>query len=303
VALKTGTTNDKKDNWTIGWTPNLMVSVWVGNNDSTPMGKIASGVSGAAPIWRQIMLYALPKRDKQDFPIPDKIVNISVDKISGYGVHDNFLSKTEYFIDGTQTNISDPIHLNLKVCKDKVGLATPEDVANGNYNSKEYFSFKEDDPVSSDGRNRWQEGIDGWINQQSNKDIYAPPQSYCRTDGMVGVNFDQPGDRSTQNNNFGIKISTSSLKKITEAKLWVDGNENKTWTERPFETTLNLSTGPHTLKVRAVDKDGASAEREIKIGVNVNWDWSPSPTPVPVTPTQIPPTVTPILTPTGIGLT
>lgn len=302
VAVKTGTTNDKKDNWTIGWTPNLLVTVWVGNNDSTPMGKVSSGVSGAAPIWRQIMLYELPLRDKQDFPVPDKIVNISVDKVSGYGVHDGFESKTEYFIDGTQTNISDPIHLKLKVCKGTTGLATPEDVSNGNYDEKEYFSFKEDDPVSTDGRNRWQEGIDEWINQQTNKDIYNPPTSYCRSDGTVGVNFGDPGDHSTQSNSFSVKINTTSLKKITEVKLWVDGSENKTWNERPFETTLNLSTGPHTLKVKATDKDGASDESEIHIGVNVNWDWSPSPTPTmtPV-PTSTPiPTTTPIV---SIGAT
>lgn len=283
VAVKTGTTNDKKDNWTIGWTPNLLVSVWVGNNDSTPMGKIASGVSGAAPIWRQIMLYTLPKRDKQDFPIPEKIVNISVDKFSGYGVHDGFESKTEYFIDGTQTNTSDPIHMKLKVCRDKFGLATPEDLANGNYDQKEYFNLKEDDPVSTDNRNRWQEGIDGWINQQSNKDIYTPPFSMCRTDGTVGVSFDQPGDHSTQGNDVSIKINTSSLKKITEVKVWVDGSEVKTWNERPFEGNFYLSNGPHELKVKATDKDGISNERKIRIGVNVPWDWSPSPTPT-VTP-------------------
>ncbi len=309
VAVKTGTTNDKKDNWTIGWTPNLLVSVWVGNNDNTAMGKIASGVSGAAPIWRQIMLHILPKRDKQDFSIPDKIVNISVDKLSGYGVHDNFPSKTEYFIDGTQTNTSDPIHLMLRVCKGKFGLATPEDVANGNYDQKEYFNFKEDDPVSTDGRNRWQEGIDSWINQQSNKDAYVVPQSFCRTDGTVGVNFDQPGDHSTQGNSVNVKINTDSLKKITEVKLWVDGSEIKTWNERPFEGTFNINNGPHELKVKATDKDGASNERTIHIGVNVPWDWSPSPTPTltPIpTPTLVPtliPSLIPIISGTGVGLT
>jgi len=191
------------------------------------------------------------------------------------------------------------------VCRDKVGLATPEDVANGNFDEKEYLNFKEEDPISSDGRNRWQEGIDAWINQQSNKDIYFPPESYCRSDGAVGVNFDEPGDRSKQGNEVNIKIGTSSLKKITEVKLWVDGSEVKTWNERPFEGVFNLSDGPHTLKARATDKDGASNEREIKIGVNVDWDWSPSPTPTmtPVpTPTLIP-SVTPKLSPTGVGTT
>ncbi|HBP50970.1 TPA: hypothetical protein DD455_01380 [Candidatus Shapirobacteria bacterium] len=94
------------------------------------------------------------------------------------------------------------------------------------------------------------------------------------------------------------------MKKITEVKLWVDGSEVKTWNERPFEGNFNMSTGPHTLKVRAVDKDGASNEREIRIGVNVAWDWSPSPTPT-ITPIPSPvliPTLflspTPIISPT-----
>ena len=55
VAVKTGTTNNLKDNWCIGWTPSYLVATWVGNNDSTPMSWVASGVSGATPIWNRIM--------------------------------------------------------------------------------------------------------------------------------------------------------------------------------------------------------------------------------------------------------
>ena len=55
AAVKTGTTNDVRDNWTIGYTPNLAVGVWVGNADYTPLGQNLSGVSGAAPIWKNIM--------------------------------------------------------------------------------------------------------------------------------------------------------------------------------------------------------------------------------------------------------
>ncbi|MBU1130247.1 transglycosylase domain-containing protein, partial [Patescibacteria group bacterium] len=160
VSVKTGTTNDKRDNWCIGWTPNLLVNVWVGNNDNSPMLKVASGVSGATPIWKKIMLFELPKREKQDFPIPAGIIHMDVDKISGYVAHDGFDTRPEYFIDGTQPNVDDPIHLKLKVCKGSDGLATPDDVESGNYDEKEYFKFKEDDPVSTDGKNRWQGGID-----------------------------------------------------------------------------------------------------------------------------------------------
>ncbi|MDP4009602.1 MAG: transglycosylase domain-containing protein [Candidatus Shapirobacteria bacterium] len=298
VAVKTGTTNDKRDNWSIGWTPNLLSVVWVGNNDNSPMGHIASGVSGATPIWRRIMLFEVPKRPKQDFPIPDKIVSMDVDKVSGYPSHDGYSQKTAYFIDGTQPRISDPIHLKLKVCKDNLGLAPPQDVASNNYNEKEFFNFREDDPISTDGKNRWQEGIDQWIATQANKDMYSVPTSYCRSGGLVDVNFGSPGNQSTVSNTFDVKINTNSVLKIVEAKLWVNGVENKTWTERPFETSLALANGPYTLKVRATDKDGNNQESEIKIGVNVPWDWSPTPT---ASPTSIPTiTVTPTATSTPI---
>jgi len=290
VAVKTGTTNDKRDNWAIGWTPNLLTAVWVGNNDNSPMGKIASGVSGATPIWKKIMQYEVANRPKQDFPIPDSIVSVEVDKVSGYAAHDGFPSRNEYFIDGTQPKISDPIHLKLKVCKGVTGLATPEDVANNNYDEKEYFKFSEEDPVSKDGKNRWQMGIDSWISQQTDKDKYSPPEGYCRSGGLVDVGFDSPGDQTTVGSSFDVKIKINSIKKVTEVRLWVDGKENKTWNDRPFETNLSLDNGPHSLKVKATDKDGNSSEREIKIGVNVPWDWSPSPIP----------TNTPILTNTPI---
>lgn len=63
VSAKTGTTNDMKDNWTIGFTPEFLVVAWVGNNDNTPMSRIASGVTGAAPIFNDLMSYIL--RDQE----------------------------------------------------------------------------------------------------------------------------------------------------------------------------------------------------------------------------------------------
>ncbi len=60
VSVKTGTTNDLKDNWTVGFTPEYLVTTWVGNNDSTPMNPyVVSGVTGAAPIFNDIMRFIL----------------------------------------------------------------------------------------------------------------------------------------------------------------------------------------------------------------------------------------------------
>ncbi|NTV37522.1 MAG: hypothetical protein HGA53_11270, partial [Anaerolineaceae bacterium] len=59
VAAKTGTTNDFRDNWTLGFTPDLAVGVWVGNADYSPMVN-TTGLTGAAPIWAEFMQYAIP---------------------------------------------------------------------------------------------------------------------------------------------------------------------------------------------------------------------------------------------------
>jgi hypothetical protein len=174
--------------------------------------------------------------------------------------------------------------MNLKVCRGVSGLATPEDVANGNYDYKEFFRLKENDPVSADGKNRWQEGIDKWILEQSDTSKYFPPESYCRSGGMVSVSIDSPANESTVSKQFDIKISTTSLKKIVEVKLWIDGVERKNWTEKPYEISINdLVDGPYVIKVKATDKDGNSQEREAKIGVNTAWNITPTPTPEPTT--------------------
>lgn len=295
VAVKTGTTNDLRDNWAIGWTPNLLVATWVGNNDNSPMGHIASGVSGATPIWKRLMTYGVSKRPKQDFPIPEKVISLEVDKISGYPAHDGFPTKTEYFIDGTQPKTADPIHLNLKVCKGSSGLATPEDVANNNYDTKEYFSFKENDVISQDGRNRWQEGIDQWIALQPDKDKYNPPTGFCRTGGMLTAGFGSPNDKTTVGNDFDVRIDTNSLVKVTEIKLSVNGTDKMTWNDKPFETRLHLDDGVYTLHIKVTDKNNNSVDREIKIGVNKPWDWAPA---------AVTPTTAPVATPTvGVGTT
>lgn len=73
VAAKTGTTNDLKDNWTIGFTPEYLVVTWVGNNDSQSMSYLASGITGAAPIWHDLMAYVL----REENPIwPEKPADV-----------------------------------------------------------------------------------------------------------------------------------------------------------------------------------------------------------------------------------
>lgn len=67
VSVKTGTTNDRRDNWTIGYTKDIVALSWVGNNDNAPMSGAVSGVSGASPIWNRIITFALNKAEKGDY--------------------------------------------------------------------------------------------------------------------------------------------------------------------------------------------------------------------------------------------
>ncbi len=91
VAVKTGTSDNKRDNWTIGYTQDFVTTVWVGNNDNTPMNPtLTSGVTGAAPIWNTVMNNILENKESQPFPIPTGIISIPC------------LGRTEYFIAGTE---------------------------------------------------------------------------------------------------------------------------------------------------------------------------------------------------------
>lgn len=71
VAAKTGTSQDYRDAWTIGYTPSLAAGVWVGNNDNTPMIKAAAGVMAAAPIWHEFMSKAVADQPPESFPKPE----------------------------------------------------------------------------------------------------------------------------------------------------------------------------------------------------------------------------------------
>ncbi len=85
VAVKTGTTNDLRDNWTLGYTPERLVAVWVGNNDNKPMNQsLVSGITGAAPIWHDIMSQLLKGRKPIWPEKPEDIVGRDVCNLTGF---------------------------------------------------------------------------------------------------------------------------------------------------------------------------------------------------------------------------
>ena len=102
-AVKTGTSGNFRDNWTIGYTPHRTVGVWVGNFDGSPMHNV-SGVSGAGPLFRDIMLL-LEKREKKNFnfAIPEGLIGVYICPKSGM-LAGSFCSGKikEIFIKGTE---------------------------------------------------------------------------------------------------------------------------------------------------------------------------------------------------------
>lgn len=283
VAAKTGTTNDRRDNWTLGWTPQIVVGVWVGNNDNSPMKQLASGISGAAPIWRRIITAALEGKPNLTFQVPEDVVTAEVDKISGYRSHDGFPSRIEYFIKGTEPQGEDSVHTKLKLCKGEGKLATPSQIANNDYEEKEFFVFKEEDPFAPAGEeNKWQKGIEEWLTTQTDP-RYHPPIDYCGSGNPVYIDFLTPKDKERINsNNFRLKIDARSTKPIDQVTIELDGISRGTLTSTPFELNLTAVTdGPHKLRALARDKDGRESDKTINIGVNSSWEILPSPSPSP----------------------
>ncbi len=124
AAAKTGTTSDWRDNWTIGYTPDLVTGVWAGNADNTPMRHV-SGISGAAPIWHDFMEEVLKARPVQDFVEPPGMVRVEVCAESGLlpGPHCH-KRRQELFIEGTEPRTQCTMHQALPIDVDTGLLAT-----------------------------------------------------------------------------------------------------------------------------------------------------------------------------------
>ncbi len=282
VSVKTGTTNDKKDNWTVGWTPSALVGVWVGNNDNSSMKQVASGVTGASPIWRKIMMEALKGKADEKITRPDEVMELDVDKVSGYRAHDGFEAKKEYFLKGTEPWADDPIHKKVKVCKGEGKLATPADAASGNYDEKEFLYFKEEDPFEKqNGGNKWQEGVLAWLNTQA-EPKYHPPTEYCNNN-PIWVRIVEPADKVRLNTrDVKLRVEVDDLNPVKKVEVFVDGNLRYTNGSAPYEVTVpNLNDGYHKIEVRAEDDKGKVGTRYVEFSVNQDYAGPPSPTPTP----------------------
>ncbi len=175
VAAKTGTTNEWRDGWTMGYTPSLAVGVWAGNNNNSPMAKGADGIYVAAPIWRAFMDQALKNYVTEDFPKYEK-------EETGKAILDGNLDFIE----------------KIKVCKikkDKYCLAS-SDCPDGEEDEKRffvghsilYYVDKDDprgdapkDPEKDPQFNNWEKAVQKWAKDDKDIKNAEAPTEKCES--------------------------------------------------------------------------------------------------------------------------
>lgn len=126
AAVKTGTTSNFHDNWTVGYTPSLVVGVWAGNTDYQPMRDV-NGLAGAAPIWHSFMRTVLAGTPPEAFRRPAGLVQAEVCSFSGLLPTDACpYRRIEWFVNGTQPTTPDTFYREVKLDRLTGQLAGPD---------------------------------------------------------------------------------------------------------------------------------------------------------------------------------
>ena len=116
AAGKTGTTDDYRDAWFIGYTPQLITGVWAGYDKPKPMGRGFTGGAICAPIWERFMRQALANKPAVEFLKPASVISVQIDPTTGYlATPDCPKKKEEFYIAGTQPTIYCPNHGGLNI--------------------------------------------------------------------------------------------------------------------------------------------------------------------------------------------
>ena len=243
TAVKTGTTTDWHDNWTVGYTPEFTVGVWVGNNDNHPMRDI-TGVVGAAPIWNQFFEEFLKGKPTEQFIRPSRIKDVEVCALSGK-LPDGICPEktTEIFIEGTEPKEVSKLHKKIKIDKRNnllAGETCPEDFVQEktfiDYPPEAYTWAVEDkqeviprqfSPLCN-GSQQVSEGTFLQITYPKEKTVFEYAPQLVTNQAVV------------------FEINTSS--DINRVLWYVDGALFKTINDMPFKASWFPQIGKHTIK-------------------------------------------------------
>jgi membrane carboxypeptidase/penicillin-binding protein PbpC len=255
AAAKTGTTADYRDNWTVGYTPDLVVGVWVGNAENTPMRQI-TGVSGAAPIWHDFMAEALKGRPARDFAEPPGLVRLEVCADSGLLPGEACpRRRTELFLPGTEPQQTCDWHLRRRVDARSGEPATAE--------TPPQFVVERLVTRYPPELAEWARGS---ANQQINKsqiadllicDLLTPdPQSVLALSPGLPREYQR------------LEVSAVTGGPVAWVELLADGVPIARLTQSPYRTLWPLALGEHTFQAVAYDAAGqATASQTVKVKV------------------------------------
>ncbi|NSW51547.1 MAG: transglycosylase domain-containing protein [Anaerolineae bacterium] len=316
-AAKTGTTNDYRDNWTLGYTPDLSVGVWVGNADYTPMVD-TTGLTGAAPIWSQFMQYAVPKLTINTpgvFLPPPGIQEQLICTLSGTEPSDACPDQRREFFAYDQPPLPKEQDFWADVRIDAWTGLLASNECTGKQEVLPVLNVTDEKAVAwiqgTDQGRQWASGI-GF-----SEPIQFIPQNQCkREDPQAQVEFAYPREGEIINEAeleiYAVVNATGQFDRFT--LYYSSSNNNEKWVEiltsnqlhetPAFIHRLDLSeipSGALALKLSLFSKNNTRLDTIIRLNYS-----APTPTITPTsmptstpTPTQTPtPTLTPTITPT-----
>jgi len=260
VAAKTGTTNEFRDGWAVGYTPSIVVGVWAGNNDNSPMKTGADGIVVAAPIWRSFMDKVLvnypveqfPKYEKEDAGKP--VLNGDTGKQEDVKVCEIPGEKDEYCLASDacpdslveKKNFSDIHDILYHVNKDDPRGDSPKDPSNDS-------QFK-----------NWEKGVLDWAKKNGGKkDNSNPaPTDECTKDQFSKLKPDISIAVDNNSGSLSISADIDSPFGIDKVTFSVDGDEIASMDSKPYRTSYSVpsdKTGSITVKATIKDDNGNSA--------------------------------------------
>lgn len=253
AAVKTGTTTNFHDNWTIGYTPDLVVGVWVGNSDYKAM-KDVTGLTGAAPIWHEVIRKALEGQPKRGFARPDGLAQVEVCALSGL-LPTQFCDHTrwEWFITGTEPTQPDTIFRQVTVDALTGALADESTPA-----ERRQTKIVLDLPISAHPWARAQQ-LPLLADIPHSSETSAQPQIALiapRPHSMYRI--DPAFDAAAQK----LLIEAVAGAGITQVTIWADGVPLATLTESPYQAWWQLSVGEHRFWATGVTVNGETVTSE-----------------------------------------
>ncbi|OQX71676.1 hypothetical protein B6D52_00655 [Candidatus Parcubacteria bacterium 4484_255] len=278
VAAKTGTTNNARDAWIIGYTPDLVVGVWVGNNDNQAMTNKADGATLAAPIWNEFMEKVLINTPVKKFNAPETI-QTNKPILNGKIPEDTITLKIDKASQKLATELTPISFIEEKTFQNYYSIL--------NYVDKDNPRGPAPSNPSLDPQyNRWQEGIAKWLNENP-KQAGAVPTEYDdlhipANEPLLTILSPSNGQEINQQI-LGIEIKTSSIRGVKKIKCSIDNitlniieiKEENGGQEEKRKCEINLSglkAGTHKIKVSAFDDIDNHKSQEVWIKTLISFD-------------------------------